>query len=112
MASLYTLKLVNDIFRRTFVISDAVSFIFIRKPNGDRHIACIPAVGVHDTPLFISVEEFLRIIDSVEEGVKAEYVISDTSSHSEISIRNEGERGINRIDVVLSLIHISEPTRL
>src|SRR5678816_2280193 len=102
MASLHTPKLVNDIFTRTFVIPEAVSFLFIRKPNGDRYIACIPTVGVHDTPLFISVEEFLRIIDIVEEWVKAEYVISDTSSHSEISIRNEGESGINRIDVVFS----------
>src|SRR5678816_987802 len=117
---------VVDIFTRSFVIPNDVSFIFNRQPDGYRYIACIPARGSNDRPLFVCADGFLKIIDSVEAWVKNEYVSSETAPPTEI--RGDSLRGYNRIDVAftasdnvksidvrnywLSLIHISEPTRL
>src|SRR5678816_1872223 len=135
----------NVLFTRTFVIPNDVSITFFRKTNGKQYITCIPIGGASNRPLIMSVEEFLKIIDSVEAWVKTEYVSSETSPPAEI--RGDSLRGYNRIDVAftasdnvksidvrhywkpndavtfmrtcigftvqtLSLIHISEPTRL
>src|SRR5678816_4747665 len=93
------------LFTRIFVIPNDVSFTFFRKTNGEQYITCVPIGGASNIPLIISVEEFLKIIDSLEAWIKAEYVSSVTSSLDEI--RGDSLSGYN-----LSLIHISEPTRL
>src|SRR5678815_5901484 len=94
--------IVGDIFTRTFVISDDVSFIFNRKPSGVRYIICIPAGGVNKRPLFISVEEFVKIIDITGAWVKDKCVSSDTSTRCKISSGGDSLRGSNRIDAVFS----------
>src|SRR5678815_428930 len=46
-------KLVSDIFTRTFVIPNDVTFIFFRKTNGERNITCFPFRCAKNRPLFI-----------------------------------------------------------
>ena len=70
---------VSDIFTRTFVIPNDVSITFFRKTNGKQYITCIPIGGASNRPLIMSVEEFLKIINSVEAWVKTEYVSSEAS---------------------------------
>src|SRR5678815_5733077 len=95
-------KHVSDIFTRTFVIPNDVSFIFFRKTNGERYITCIPFGGAYNRPLFISVDEFLKIIDTIEAWVNAKYVSSAASPSEEISIRGDRVRGYDRIEVVFT----------
>src|SRR5678815_3750947 len=102
MASYSAPKLVRNIFTRTFVIPNDVAFIFFRNTNGERYITCIPFGGANNRPLFISVEEFIKIIDTTEAWVKAKYVSSDGSPPGEISIRGDIVRGYNRIEVVFT----------
>src|SRR5678816_1683097 len=94
--------LVVDIFTRSFVIPNDLSFIFIRKPNGDRSIGCIPAIGSNNRPLFISVEEFIKIINIVAAWVMDECLLSDASRRSEISDWRDSENGSNRIYAAFS----------
>src|SRR5678816_3127799 len=95
-------KLVRNIFTRTFVIPNDVVFIFFRQTNGEQYITCIPFGGANNRPLFISVEEFITIVDNSEAWVKANYGSSDGSSPGEISIRGDSVRGYNRIEVVFT----------
>src|SRR5678815_2759910 len=88
------------LFTRIFVIPNDVSFTFFRKTNGEQYITCIPIGGATNIPLIISVEEFLKIIDSLEAWLKAEYVSSVTSSLDEI--RGDSLSGYNRIDVAFT----------
>src|SRR5678816_2842759 len=96
-------KHVSDIFTRTFVIPSDGSFIFFRKMNGERYITCIPFGGANNRPLFISIDEFLKIIDTIEPWVNAKYVSSDESHSGKISIRGDNVRGYNRIEVVFTV---------
>src|SRR5678816_101383 len=102
MTSPHVSTLVLDIFTRSFVISNDVSFIFNRKPNGGRDIACIPARGSNNRPLFVCVDGFIKIIDIAAAWLEDKCLLSDGSMSSEISIRGDRVRGDNRIDVVLS----------
>src|SRR5678815_5467889 len=83
----------NVLFTRTFVIPNDVSITFFRKTNGKQYITCIPIGGASNRPLIMSVEEFLKIIESVEAWVKTEYVSSETSPPAEI--RGDSFRGYN-----------------
>src|SRR5678816_391897 len=102
MASHSAPKLVRNIFTRTFVIPNDVVFIFFRQTNGERYITCIPFGDANNRPLFISVDEFIKIIDTSEAWVMANYGSSDGSPSSEISTRGDSERGYNRIEVVFT----------
>src|SRR5678816_3429855 len=84
------------LFTRIFVIPNDVSFTFFRKTTGKQYITCVPIGGASNRPLIISVEEFLKIIDSVEAWIKAEYVSSEASPPDEI--RGDSLRGYNRIN--------------
>src|SRR5678816_2586678 len=102
MTSPHISTLVVDIFTKSFVIPNDVSFIFNRKPNGDRYIACIPAKGSNNRPLFVCVDGFIKIIDIAAAWVEDKCVLSDGSTSREISIRGDHVRGDNRIDVAFS----------
>src|SRR5678816_2231989 len=102
MTSLSAPKLVRNIFTRTFVIPNDVVFIYFRQTNGERYITCIPFGGANNRPLFISVAEFIKIIDTTEAWIKAKYVSSDGSPPGEISTRGDSGRGYNRIEVVFT----------
>ena len=93
---------VVDIFTRSFVIPNDVSFIFNRQPDGYRYIACIPSRGSNNRPLFICVEEFIKIINIAAGWIEDKCVSSDISTNSEISNWKDNVRGSNRIDVVFS----------
>src|SRR5678816_3947454 len=102
MTSPHVSTLVLDIFTRSFVISNDVSFIFNRKPNGGRDIACIPARGSNNRPLFVCVDGFIKIIDIAAAWVEDKCVLSERSAFSEISNWEDNISGSNRIDVVFS----------
>src|SRR5678816_632326 len=93
---------VVDIFTRSFVIPNDVSFIFNRQPDGYRYIACIPARCSNNRPLFVCAAGFIKIIDIAAAWLEEKYVLSDGSTSSEISIRGDSVRGYNRIDVAFS----------
>src|SRR5678815_1356173 len=93
---------VVDIFTRSFVIPNDVSFIFNRKPNGGRYVACIPARGSNNRPLFVCVDGFFKIIDIAAAWVEDKCLLSDRSTLSEISNWEDSVRCSNRIDVVFS----------
>src|SRR5678815_430414 len=98
---------VVDIFTRSFVIPNDVSFIFNRKPNGGRYVACIPAKGSNNRPLFVCADGLIKIIDIAAAWVEDKCLLSERSTLSEISNWGDNISGSNRIDVVfLSLIHI------
>src|SRR5678815_2984282 len=87
--------LVVDVFTRSFVIPNDVSFIFICKPNGGRYIACIPARGSNNRPLFVCVDGFIKIIDIAAACVEDKCVLSDGSTLSEISNWKDSVSGSN-----------------
>src|SRR5678815_5137789 len=94
--------LVDDIFMRSFVIPNDVSFIFNRKPNGGRYIACIPARGSNNRPLFVCVDGFIKIIDVAAAWVEDKCLLPDRSTLGEISNWEDSVSGSNKIDVVFS----------
>src|SRR5678816_2933146 len=93
---------VVDIFTKSFVIPNDVSFIFNRQLDGYRYIACIPSRSSNNKPLFICVEEFIKIINIAAGWIEDKCVSSDISTSSEISNWKDNVRGSNRIDVVFS----------
>src|SRR5678815_1742060 len=93
---------VVDIFTRSFVIPNDVSFIFNRKPNGSRYVACISAKGSNNRPLFVCADGFIKIIDIAATWVEAKCLLSERSTFSEISNWEDNISGSNRIDVVFS----------
>src|SRR5678815_4908724 len=93
---------VVDIFTRSFVIPNDVSFIFNRQPDGYRYIACIPARGSNNRPLFVCADGFIKIIDIASAWLEDKCVLSGGSTSSEISIRGDSVRGYNRIDVAFT----------
>src|SRR5678816_4493684 len=83
MASLSNCTLVDGVFTRSYVIPNAVTFIFNRRPCGKQYIACVQAVRSNNMPLIISVEEFTRIIEAAVAWLKGKCATDDVSYRSE-----------------------------
>src|SRR5678816_4961830 len=86
---------VADIFTRSFVIPNDVSFIFKRKPNGSRYVACISAKGSNNRPLFVCADGFIKIIDIAAAWVEDKCLLSERSTFSEISNWEDNISGSN-----------------
>src|SRR5678815_2999065 len=93
---------VVDIFTRSFVIPNDVSFIFNRIPNCGRYVAFIPARGSNNRPLFVCVDGFIKIIDIAAAWVEDKCLLSERSTLGEISNWEDNVNVSNRIDVVFS----------
>src|SRR5678816_665833 len=100
MSSISASKLVDDIFTKTIRHPECdVTIIFKRKPNGERYIVCVPAYKTTDRPLFVSVEQFNKIIECMETWMKAKCKCTVMDNPYIISTSGEGLSGLYRIVV-------------
>src|SRR5678815_3656313 len=104
MSSISSSKLVENTFTKTIRHSECdVTIILRRRPDSERYIVCVPAYKTTDRPLFVSVEQFIRIIECIETWIRAKCTCTNTDNPCIISTSGADVSGLNRIAVTFSL---------